>query len=75
MILPRSVMASFHVRKPRASGDDPSGASVTWATGPVNPARAGMILRVSAIFALIPGKPRASGDDPNCMNTVDLELG
>ena len=51
--------------KPRASGDDPGGVGYDQDTREVNPARAGMILRMRARGESLMGKPRASGDDPS----------
>ena len=54
---------NVRVRKPRASGDDPSDDAAAFTALGVNPARAGMIPRVVVVVHLH-RKPRASGDDP-----------
>ena len=54
------------LRKPRASGDDPTPEYAVLRGGFVNPARAGMIRRHGAVLGERLRKPRASGDDPAC---------
>ena len=52
------------IRKPRASGDDPTVDKFIKDVAAVNPARAGMIHRGIEVGLVRPRKPRASGDDP-----------
>ena len=64
MIRRSKAFSACRVGKPRASGDDPENPPMADTTAPVNPARAGMILRANGQFRHPRGKPRASGDDP-----------
>ena len=64
MIPRQSLHDSPCPRKPRASGDDPSGSVSSQERTSVNPARAGMIPLTLTLLSVWVCKPRASGDDP-----------
>ena len=64
MIRAHDLLEASDSRKPRASGDDPSGQVFVGRRRSVNPARAGMIRPVRAAKGESARKPRASGDDP-----------
>ena len=64
MILVTAPCTFKRASKPRASGDDPLHLNSLYGKFAVNPARAGMILRILPGLLRLGRKPRASGDDP-----------
>ena len=64
MIRPLAPRTGSALRKPRASGDDPTFVVTVQNAWAVNPARAGMIRQTRRSRRVRRRKPRASGDDP-----------
>ena len=74
MILHHGVCQSGCLRRPRASGDDPSAASSVRPSMWVDPARAGMIRPHYRPGRAGPRRPRASGDDPILAGQLDCPV-